>query len=225
MFRTSTLRIALILALAIPSALAAEARPVEIETGDGITLAGTLWQEDESAPGVLLLHQCNADRSMYEELGAKLAGAGFRVLAIDFRGFGESQDGARASFPADVEAAYQFLSGGAGEVFGALGASCGGSEVIKIANAHAEIRRLGFLSAGLSAIDKRDAMRLTSQLLLIASKGDPRAAESAGTIAYRARSRAKLLLYDGNAHGYPLFEQDPELIGKIVAWFSAGLDP
>ena len=70
MFRTSMLRIALIVALVIPSALAAEARPVEIETGDGITLAGTLWQDDEAAPGVLLLHQCNADRSMYEELGA-----------------------------------------------------------------------------------------------------------------------------------------------------------
>jgi len=221
------LRIALIAALAIPSALAAESRSVEIESSDGWTLAGTLWQDDEGAPSVLLLHQCNADRSMYEELGGKLADAGFRVLAIDFRGFGESQgDVVRDSFPEDVEAAYQFLSEGDGDVFGALGASCGGSEVIKIANAHPEIRRLGFLSAGLSAIDKRDAMQLTSQaMLFIAAKGDPRAAESAGTVVYRIRSRGKLLLYDGDAHGYPLFEQDPELIGKIVDWFSAGLDP
>ena len=233
----------LLLALAIPSVLAAEAVTVELTSGDGFLLTGTLWQGEASAPGILLLHQCDRDRSMYDDLGAKLSAAGFRVLAFDFRGFGESASedfdlrtdaapedwqSAQAKFPEDVEAAYRFLNeqGEGSGVVGALGASCGGREVLALAEAHRELGRLAFLSSRLSALEMRAAMQMFSpSMLFIASRGDVRANQPAATIGYRiGRTRGKIILYDGDAHGYALLEQHPELADSIVTWFRSGLE-
>ena len=231
----------LFLAIAIPSVVMADSRTVEISSLDGFQLAGTLWQEDASAPGLLLLHQCNRDRSMYDDLGAELAKAGFRVLAIDFRGFGDSTNAsydltrsdteddrsrATAKFPEDVETAYRFLGElGDGEVVGALGASCGGSEVLTLAKEHSELRLLGFFSSGLSALEIRDLLQMRGRLkLLITSKGDVAANQAAGTLAYRARGSSTLLLYEGSSHGYPLLKENPDLASKIVNWYQGSLE-
>ena len=40
--------------------------------------------------GVLLLHQCNRDRSSWNGLASDLAGKGFHVLTLDYRGYGDS---------------------------------------------------------------------------------------------------------------------------------------
>ena len=236
------IRIAILFLLALPSVLVAEARTVEITSTDGFRLVGTLRQNDRVDPGVLLLHQCNADRTMYDDLGDKLAAAGFRVLAIDFRGFGASIDDsfdlakspteddwqrARARFPEDVEAAYQYLvAQGDGTVMSAVGASCGGGEQIALAAAHPQIKRLAFLSSGLSQIQIRDALKLRSpSLLLITAKGDMRAAQAAGTLAYRyGKTRTELILYDGDSHGAPLFAEHPDLADRIVAFLVEGLE-
>ena len=241
MNRTMLLLAILLLSTSTATTLMADSRSVEISSPDGFHLAGTLWQEDGSAPGLLLLHQCNRDRSMYDDLAPDLAKAGFRVLAIDFRGFGDSTDAsfdltrssteedwgrARARFPEDVEAAYGFLAGlGDGEIVGALGASCGGSEVLTLAKEHADLRLLGFFSAGLSALEIRDLLQSPGRLkLLITSKGDVAANQAAGTIAYRARGSSTLLLYEGSSHGYPLLEENPDLAGKIVDWYRQSLE-
>jgi len=237
----TTLPLAIALCLtSTTSALLAEARDVEISSPDGFELAGTLWQEDGSEPGLLLLHQCNLDRSMYDDLGTDLSMAGFRVLAIDLRGLGASTDAsydltrssteedwsrAKAKFPEDVEAAYRFLGEqGEGTIVGALGASCGGNEVLTLAKAHSELRLLGFFSTKLSPVEIRDLLQTSGRLkLLITSKGDS-AVQAAGTLAYRARSTSTLLLYEGSSHGYPLLEENPDLATKIVHWYQGSLD-
>ncbi|MEM1247508.1 MAG: alpha/beta fold hydrolase [Acidobacteriota bacterium] len=212
---------------------------VHFESADGFRLEGSLWSND-SGPGVLLLHQCNNQRTMYDELAAQLAGEGFKVLTVDFRGFGGSRtDDLDAAVPeqrmqamrsvdADGEAAYSFLaSQGSGSVAGALGASCGGFAVVSLGQAHEELVRMGFFSSGLSAERERDVLKLQGrQYLLIAARDDRGAARAAGTIAYRVgRDRSELLLYEGDAHGAPLFDQDPELVGKMVEFFKPLLEP
>jgi predicted alpha/beta hydrolase len=231
------LRVTLLLGLALPSLLTAAPRTVEIEGTDGFALAGTLWQDDASAAGLLLLHACDAERSMYDEMGAKLAAAGFRVLAFDFRGLGASTDAtwklgddaseeawdeATAKYPEDVEAAYQFLAmQGDGPVVGAIGTSCGGRQMVALAQAHEDLRLLGFVSARLDALETRDALQLRERLkLLVTAKADTGAATAMGTLAYRSRAGSDMVLFDGSSHGVALFEEHPELTDKIVTWFA-----
>jgi alpha-beta hydrolase superfamily lysophospholipase len=232
-------RIALIVALVLPSALVAESRDVEISASDGLQLAGTVWTSEPGAPGLLLMHQYNADRTMYDNLGSQLAEAGFTVLAYDHRGLGGSTnadfdlakngteadwDKASAKFPEDAEAAHQFLENEMGvDVIGSLGASCGGGLQIALAAAHSKLATLTFLSSSLTAIHVRDAMGLRTQYMLFIHAKRDRGASEAGTIAYRVgKTRSEMILYDGDSHGYPLFSEDPELEGKIVDWFVAG---
>src|SRR4051812_20156107 len=64
---------------------------VTIDSPDGLKLVGTFYPSNKPAsPGVLLLHQWQSDRHSYDDFAKKLQSAGFAVLSIDGRGFGES---------------------------------------------------------------------------------------------------------------------------------------
>lgn len=216
-----------------------QSQTVDIPSHDGFVLKGSLWSQDNPAPGILLLHQCDGDRSMYQELGNRLYAAGFHVLAFDFRGLGESTgkgfdlkraggrenwDRALAKFPADVEAAYRFLRGTADVQAGrtgVLGASCGGGQLITLARAHPDVAALAFLSARLSTeqISELSALR-DKPVLFIAAEGDRRAADAARKGVSLSQSEvSRQILYSGKDHGFPLFRKDPKLVETIVTWF------
>src|SRR5438093_12449164 len=94
---------------------------VSFPAADGFSLKGTFFSAGKPGPGLLLLHQCNADHQVYDQLGTMLSTAGYNVLAFDFRGFGKSKAGEFTDFekqrqkimekmPADVDAALTFLT-------------------------------------------------------------------------------------------------------------------
>src|SRR5437870_13338064 len=110
-----------IILLVFATTLSAEKKDVTITAADGFALKGTLYSAGKIGPGVLLLHQCNADRQIYDNLGTMLSTAGYNVLAFDFRGFGDSKAGEYTDpttqqqkimdrMPADVDAALGFLT-------------------------------------------------------------------------------------------------------------------
>src|SRR5688572_24016662 len=68
----------------------AAGRDVSIKAPDGDVLRATYYAAAKPGPGVLLLHMCNTDRKSWEPLGSQLAAAGIHVLALDYRGYGES---------------------------------------------------------------------------------------------------------------------------------------
>src|SRR5512146_3380797 len=96
-------------------------RTVDLTSADGTKLKGTFFAAAKPGPGVLLLHQCNKDRKIWDGLARQLAGAGINVLTFDLRNFGESEgkpqdkltpQEAQASaqkWPDDAEAAYEYL--------------------------------------------------------------------------------------------------------------------
>ena len=99
----------------------AEQRQVSVTAADGFALQGNYYSAEKGGPGILLLHQCNADRRIYEQLATMLNVAGYNVLTIDWRGFGGSKAGEYTDFsaqrqkilermPGDVDAALKFLS-------------------------------------------------------------------------------------------------------------------
>ncbi len=81
----------------------AEGTEVSFKAADGFALAGTFHPVENGGPAILLLHQCNADRRIYEQLATMLNAAGYNVLAFDFRGFGgSSRAGQTRSSPRTV---------------------------------------------------------------------------------------------------------------------------
>ena len=65
--------------LVFAATLSAERQDVTITADDGFPLKATWQSSGKSGPGVLLLHQCNADRRIYDNLGTMLSAAGYNV--------------------------------------------------------------------------------------------------------------------------------------------------
>ena len=109
----------------------AQSSDIDLETPDGVTLKATYSSPGQPGPGMLLVHQCNMDRTSWNDIAAELVGAGVHVLTLDLRGFGESGgEGIRASgFPAflqtstaDVDMAYDYLASQSGVDASRIGA-------------------------------------------------------------------------------------------------------
>ena len=80
------------------------AEPVEIESGDGVTIRGEL--SGESDRWAILLHDVGDDLDSWGAMRGKLLSAGMRVLALDLRGHGASDgDWSPVAGVADIEAA------------------------------------------------------------------------------------------------------------------------
>lgn len=77
---------------------------VVFEGWGGIRLAAEVWGADDAAP-VLLAHGGGQSRLAWRETAVRLAAAGYRAVAIDLRGHGESSradDYSLGAFTADI---------------------------------------------------------------------------------------------------------------------------
>jgi len=224
------------------------AEKINLKGSDGFDLYGDYKAaSSHSSKGVLMLHQCNADRGMYIDLAAQLAESGFSSMSLDFRGFGESSTqemsitairskaksrehyfelvekaGLGSHRKNDVELAYQFLLEKLGDEasISVIGASCGGTQAVVLAQKH-NLNSFIFFSSGMN-----DAtIELFSNVshvpaLMIAAQKDEYTFKSLNKIFLAAESKkTRLLSYKGNGHGIPLFKQDPGLQDMMVEWF------
>ena len=113
----------------------APARVVHFSASDGVPIAANYWPgAREDGPAVLLLHGINNDRSRLTAHAIWLNGLGYAVLAIDFRGHGESGAEARTFglYEArDAAAALAFLRARAPRrKVGVIGVSLGGAAAL-----------------------------------------------------------------------------------------------
>jgi pimeloyl-ACP methyl ester carboxylesterase len=88
--------------------MTAEPRTLRLAGADGVMLAADAWGDD-AAPPLVLLHGGGQTRGAWGAAGERLAGLGWRVLAVDMRGHGDSDwspDGVYAidGFAEDVRA-------------------------------------------------------------------------------------------------------------------------
>src|ERR1700683_2100296 len=82
-------------------------RVVDLTAPDGPNLKATYFDAGKPGPGVLLLHQCNRDRKVWDGLATQLSGAGMNVLTVENRGFGESGGAPHATLAQPQEAAVE----------------------------------------------------------------------------------------------------------------------
>ena len=216
-----------------------EQRDVRVTAADGFSLGGTFHSAEKGGPGILLLHQCNADRHIYDQLATMLNVAGYNVLTFDFRGFGESRAGAFMDFgaarqsvtermPGDVDAALKFLTAQStvnGRALGVVGGSCGVNQAVQASRRHPEIRTIVLLSGGTDA-DGEAHIKGSPNLPLFgaASEEDTDAAASIRKIVgLSTSSYSRVEIFKDAGHAASMFAKQPDLEADIVIWFRSNL--
>ncbi len=214
-------------------------KDVDIKASDGIVLKASYFSSGRPGPAMLLLHQCNMDRHAWDGLAKDLADAGFHVLTVDYRGYGDSggahlTDAAerravmQQKWPGDVDAAYAYLVAQKGvdkSRIAAGGASCGVTQSSDLATRHHEIKALMLLS-GVTSDAARAYISSTASLPVFgaASAGDTNAAQGIReAVAASKNERSTVKIYEGTEHGVPMFAKHADLEPMIVSWLRTQL--
>jgi dienelactone hydrolase len=222
---------------------AATPRVADLTAADGTNLKATYFAAGRPGPGVLLLHQCNRQRKVWDELAKQMAASGLNVLTVDFRGFGESGGTPldkltqeeitkvfEEKFPGDVDTAFQYLVAQPGvsrDMVGAGGASCGVNQAVQLARRHAEVKSLVLLSEGTDK-DGRQFLRDSPKLPLFMAAADDD--EDVGVVeimqwlfSLSPNPANKFEHYASGGHGVEMFAAHKELPGEIVTWLGSAL--
>jgi len=201
---------------------------VSFPTEDGGLVYADIYGEGDR--GIVLAHGGRFNKESWEKQAHVLASAGFRVLALDFRGYGKSRgpgDSAPMSAPLhlDVLAAVRYLRKMGAKTVSVVGGSMGGGAAgdASIASQLGEINRVVFLGAYPNG--PADKLKCTS--LFIVARDDanedgprlPRIREQ----YERAPQPKALTILDGSAHAQFLFQTDQgeRVMREIVQFLSA----
>jgi pimeloyl-ACP methyl ester carboxylesterase len=200
------------LALVLTTVAAAQ-ETISFPTEDGGRVCADLYGQGTHA--VVLAHGGRFNKESWRDQANALVSEGFRVLAIDFRGFGCSTgpgqaDFDNAPFENDVLAAVRYLKAhGAGRVSvvgGSFGGGAAGDASIK--SAPGEIDRIVFLGAA----PNLSAEKLKSRALFMVARDDSNDAgrRLPGIRAQyeKAPQPKELIVLDGSAHAQFLFQSD-----------------
>jgi alpha/beta superfamily hydrolase len=219
-----------ILPLALVLTIVAPAQQsVSFATEDGGQVCADLYGQGSNA--VVLAHGGRFTKESWRDQALSLTSAGFRVLAIDFRGFGCSkgpgqEDFGSAPFEKDVLAAVRYLKAHGAKTVSVVGGSFGGSAAgdASIKSAPGEIDRIVFLGAA----PNLSADGLKSRTLFIVSREDSdgsRALRLPGIRAQyeKAPQPKQLIVLDGSAYAQYLFQTDQKarVMQEIVRFLSA----
>lgn len=216
-------------------------RVVELNAPDRTKLKVTYFAAAKPGPGVLLLHQCNRQRRVWDGLAQQLATAGANVLTMDLRGFGES-GGERfekltpaavqaetAKWPGDIDVVFQYLVSQPGvtkDMIGVGGASCGVNNSVQTARRHPEVKSLVLLSGG-TDFNGRQFLRASKVPVFFALAHDDEFPQSVLAIRWlyslTANPEKRLVEFDKGGHGADIFPVHPELPKMIVDWYTTTL--
>jgi pimeloyl-ACP methyl ester carboxylesterase len=185
---------------------------VSFPTRDGAVIVGDLYGAGER--GVLLAHGGRFTKESWAKQAQQLARAGFLVLAIDFRGFGQSrgpgqEDTFTAPLHLDVLGGVQLLNARGARSVAAIGGSLGGAAAANAVIAEpGRIDRLVLLGATPDGPPEKLAVpKLYIMTRDDASGSGPRLP---GLQAHfdKAPEPKALILLDGSAHAQFMFETE-----------------
>jgi dienelactone hydrolase len=214
-------------------------RVVDLTAADGVKLKASYFAAAKPGPGVLLLHQCNRQRKIWDGLAQQLAAAGINVLTLDYRGYGDSggdqfdklppQQAAQTQaekWPGDIDTAFQYLVSQPGvtrDVIGVGGASCGVNNSIQTARRHTEVKSLVLLS-GNTDLKGRQFLRESTSLPVFFAVADddefpPSVVAMEWLYSLAADPDKKFVHVATGGHGADMFKVHPEMPGEIVDWY------
>lgn len=227
LYRISVTLLSLLVTLAAAKNVAAQAH-VSFSTRDGGTVYADLY--GRGGRGVVLAHGGRFNKESWAKQAQTLAAAGFRVLAIDFRGYGQSH-GPGDAHPMDaplyldVLAAVHYLRDTGAKTVAVVGGSMGGAAAgdASIASPPGEIDRLVLLGAAPNG----PADKLKAPTLFIVARDD---ASGSGPRLPGIRAQyekapqpKQLIILDGSAHAQYLFstDQGERVMREILRFLAA----
>jgi pimeloyl-ACP methyl ester carboxylesterase len=195
------------------TALGAAQQNISLPTGDGGRICADLYGQGTRA--VVLAHGGRFNKESWREQAPALVSGGFRILAIDFRGFGCSTGPGQADFDSapfenDVLAAVRYMKGQGAKTVSVVGGSFGGGAAgdASIKSAPGEIDRIVFLGGA----PNLSAEKLKARSLFIVARDD---ADDSGPRLPGIRAQfekapqpKELIVLDGSAHAQFLFQTD-----------------
>jgi pimeloyl-ACP methyl ester carboxylesterase len=207
---------------------AAAQKTVSFPTEDqGVVYADVYGEGDR---GVVLAHGGRFNKESWEKQARTLAAAKFRVLALDFRGYGKSQgpgqsDPMSAPLQLDVLAAVRYLRKTGAKSVSVVGGSMGGGAAgdASIASRPGEIDRLVLLGAAPNG----PADKLNSSTLFIVARddasGDGPRLPGIREQYQKAPEPKELIILEGSAHAQFLFQTDQgdRVMREILRFLSA----
>ena len=218
---------AVIVALFVAGVVAAQ-KTVSFPAEDGGIVYADVYGEGDR--GVVLAHGGRFNKESWEKQARTLASEDFRVLALDFRGYGKSKgpgDSAPMSAPLhlDVLASVRYLRKMGAKTVSVVGGSMGGGAAgdASIASQPGEIDRVVFLGASPNG----PAEKLKCPTLFIVARDD--ASEDGPRLPgiraqyEKAPQPKELIILDGSAHAQYLFQtsQGERVMREIVRFLAA----
>lgn len=192
---------------------------------DGTTIYADVYGKGER--GVVLAHGGRFTKESWEPQAQLLAQAGYRVLAFDFRGYGQSPRPPKDAPPSlDVLAAVRYLRKMGAKTVSVIGGSFGGGAAADaaIAAAPGEIERLILLGTGGG---EGATEKLKGRLLFIVARDDTSGdgLRLPGILAKyeKAPQPKKLVLIESSAHAQFLFmtKHGEQVMNEIVRFLTA----
>jgi pimeloyl-ACP methyl ester carboxylesterase len=219
--------IPIIVALLLAGDAAAQ-KTVTFPAEDGGVVYADVYGEGDR--GVVLAHGGQFHKESWDKQARTLTAAGFRVLALDFRGYGKSRgpgdsDPMDAPLHLDVLAAVRYLRKAGAESVSVVGGSMGGGAAgdASVASQPGEIDRVVFLGAA----PNQPADKLKSATLFIVARNDasgdgPRLPGIKAQYE-KAPQPKELIVLDGSAHAQFLFQTDQadRVMREILRFLSA----
>jgi pimeloyl-ACP methyl ester carboxylesterase len=207
---------------------AAAQKTVSFTTEDGGLVYADVYGEGDR--GVVLAHGGRFNKESWDKQARTLTAAGFRVLALDFRGYGKSRgpgdsDPMGAPLQLDVLAAVRYLRKTGAKSVSVVGGSMGGGAAgdASITSQPGEIDRVVFLGAA----PNRPADKLKSATLFIVARddasGDGPRLPGIKAQYEKAPQPKGLIILDGSAHAQFLFQTDQadRVMREILRFLSA----
>jgi len=180
-------------------------KTVSFSTRDGGEIQADLYGEGEHA--VVLAHGKVFDKESWRPLASHLSGQGLQVLALDFRGYGNSTPGGEeGSLWLDVAAAAGFLRHRGARRVSALGASMGGGAVARASVEAPDGTFYKLILLAAAPITDPDRMKANSFLFVVSREERllPRVKQQ----FEQAPEPKRLEILEGGAHAQHVFGTD-----------------
>lgn len=198
---------------------------VQISAADGKTLYGSYFAAGEGdAKAVLLLHQLYTNRSSWTPLVQPLLDAGFKVVAVDLRGYGQTRGKINwKQAQQDTAAWVDWLKSQPGVQSIALVGSSMGSNLALAGCAATGCAGAVAISPSLNYFNvvTDEAMQAGFPALIIYADRDPYPAADVPSMLELGGDQATAIVYSGRTHGVDLFKEHDDLVPLIVDWLAA----
>ena len=217
---------AIIVAVLVGSHAATAQKTVSFSTSDGGVIFADLYGTGDK--GLVLAHGGQFNKESWSAQAPQFVAAGFRVLAIDFRGYGKShgpgdKDPLGAPLDLDVLAAVRYLRESGAKSVSIVGGSMGGAAAgdASIASRRGEIDRIVFLGSA----PNLPADKLKARSLFIVARddtsGDGPRLPGIRAQYEKAPQPKQLIIQEGSAHAQYLFQTDQgdRVMREILRFF------